>query len=79
MQLDVYKNDFEAERNSAASLKAEKEKITGDLNLIQQRNQQLLVEIEALRRTLEENAVPSQSSTFSVISNHAPKEVYICV
>lgn len=74
MQLDLYKTDFEAERTTANALKIEKEKITEDLTLIQQRNEQLLREIEQLRTTLNITGVPntSRSSNFADL---APKQV----
>ncbi|XP_066155004.1 optineurin-like isoform X2 [Euwallacea fornicatus] len=49
-QLDVYKTDFEAEREAKEDVKREKKKIAEDLQHLHRRNQQLQEEIEILRR-----------------------------
>lgn len=49
LQLELYKSDFEAERQAKESLKCEKEQIAEDLQHLQRRNQQLLEEVEHLR------------------------------
>ncbi|XP_018567507.1 NF-kappa-B essential modulator isoform X2 [Anoplophora glabripennis] len=48
-QLDVYKADFEAERNAKETIKNEKERLSEDMQNLQRRNQQLQEEIELLR------------------------------
>jgi len=48
-QLELYKSDFEAERQAKEALRAEKEQIADDLRHLQRRNQQLLEEVERLR------------------------------
>ncbi|KAJ3666055.1 hypothetical protein Zmor_001510 [Zophobas morio] len=48
-QLTVYKSDFEAEKESKATLKREKDQIAEDLQNVQKRNKQLQNEIETLR------------------------------
>lgn len=48
-QLELYKSDFEAERQAKDSVKAEKEQIADDLQHLQRRNQQLLEEVDRLR------------------------------
>lgn len=45
-QLDIYKNDFEAERTARAELASEKDRILTDLKLLQKRNQQLIEEVQ---------------------------------
>ncbi|XP_058833334.1 NF-kappa-B essential modulator [Topomyia yanbarensis] len=54
-QLDIYKNDFEAERAARADLASEKDHILSDLKLLQRRNLQLIEEIQN-GRTAQENA-----------------------
>lgn len=49
-QLDVYKTDYEAEACARNSLMAEKNQIADDLQNLQRRNQQLIEEVERLRR-----------------------------
>lgn len=45
-QLDIYKNDFEAERTARAELASEKDRVLTDLKLLQRRNQQLIEEVQ---------------------------------
>lgn len=73
----MYKTDFEAEKDLARSMKTEKEKIAEDLNIIQNRNEQLLREIEQLRGTLNITNAPntSNASSNSNFQNLAPKQV----
>lgn len=54
-QLDIYKNDFEAERSARADLASEKDRILSDLKLLQKRNQQLIEEVQN-GRAAEEKA-----------------------
>lgn len=49
-QLDLYKADYEAEVVARNSLMAEKNQIVEDLQNLQRRNQQLIDEVEKLRR-----------------------------
>jgi DNA repair exonuclease SbcCD ATPase subunit len=48
-QLEVYRQDFEAEKESKKSLKQEKDQVVEDLKNIQKRNKELQHEIEQLR------------------------------
>lgn len=59
LQLELYKADYEAERNMKLSLKAEKEKVEEDLGHLQRRNQQFLEEVEYLRE--KENKLLSRN------------------
>lgn len=45
-QLDIYKNDFEAERTARSELASEKDRVLTDLKLLQKRNQQLIEEVQ---------------------------------
>lgn len=49
-QLDLYKADYEAEANAKDSIFAEKNQLVEDLQSLQRRNQQLIEEVERLRR-----------------------------
>lgn len=49
-QLELYKADYEAEAVTKNSLLAEKNQIAEDLQSLQRRNQQLIEEVERLRR-----------------------------
>lgn len=73
-QLDVYKADFEAERNAKETMKTEKERLSEDMQNLQRRNQQLQEEIEMLRENdyvvppsvpRERNTTPSAPSVSS--------------
>lgn len=54
-QLDIYKNDFEAERTARSELASEKDRVLTDLKLLQKRNQQLIEEVQN-GRVAEERA-----------------------
>lgn len=71
-QLDLYKADYEAEASAKNSLLAEKNQIAEDLQNLQRRNQQLIEEVDRLRRDggdfvhvprPRRNAEPSSSTT----------------
>lgn len=49
-QLELYKADYEAEVGAKNSLMAEKNQLAEDLQNLQRRNQQLIEEVERLRR-----------------------------
>lgn len=83
-QLDVYKADFEAERNAKETMKTEKERLSEDMQNLQRRNQQLQEEIEMLRENdfvvppsvpRERNPTPSAPSVSS--SDH-PMKCPVC-
>lgn len=46
-QLDVYKSDFEMERQSRQDIANEREELLSDLKLLQRRNQQLIDEAQS--------------------------------
>ncbi|XP_050294408.1 optineurin-like isoform X2 [Anthonomus grandis grandis] len=54
-QLDIYKADFEAEREAKESTKQEKDKLTEDLQHLHRRNQQMQEEIELLREQVRQH------------------------
>lgn len=70
-QLDIYKNDFEAERSARAELASEKDRILSDLKLLQKRNQQLIDEVQN-GRSAEENATRAANES---LDNRNPAEV----
>ncbi|KAI5634943.1 leucine zipper of domain CC2 of NEMO, NF-kappa-B essential modulator domain-containing protein [Phthorimaea operculella] len=49
-QLDLYKSDFEAEREAREKMASEKENILADLRTTQKRNQELLMQLEEVRK-----------------------------
>lgn len=46
-QLDVYKSDFEMERQARQDIANEREELLSDLKLLQRRNQQLIDEAQS--------------------------------
>lgn len=66
--MDVYKTDFEAEREAKEDVKREKNKIAEDLQHLHRRNQQLQEEIELLREQLQQYGSIPQSSSQSRIN-----------
>lgn len=63
-QLDIYKTDFEAERSARADLASEKDRILGDLKLLQKRNQQLIDEVQN-GRAAEEKATRAANESLN--------------
>ncbi|XP_073953247.1 NF-kappa-B essential modulator kenny isoform X3 [Choristoneura fumiferana] len=57
-QLDLYKSDFEAEREAREKMAAEKENILTDLRTTQRRNQELIQHIQQFRRRRGEDSDP---------------------
>lgn len=49
-QIDIYKSDFEAERDSRQKLASDKETVLSDLRNTQKRNQELVEQLEEVRR-----------------------------
>ncbi|XP_053689807.1 NF-kappa-B essential modulator [Sabethes cyaneus] len=70
-QLDIYKNDFEAERSARAELASEKDRILSDLKLLQKRNQQLIDEVQN-GRSAEESATRAANES---LDRRNPAEV----
>ncbi|XP_058462399.1 NF-kappa-B essential modulator-like [Malaya genurostris] len=70
-QLDIYKNDFEAERAARAEIASEKDRVMSDLKLLQKRNQQLIDEVQK-GRSAEENAIRAANES---LDNRDPKRV----
>lgn len=77
MQMDVYKADFEAERSAREVLVQEREQLNEDLQNVHRRNQQLLEEIELVRKNADwvvppgnSRASPAPSATSEVSSFH---------
>ncbi|XP_019868905.2 NF-kappa-B essential modulator isoform X2 [Aethina tumida] len=71
MQMDVYKADFEAERSAREVLVQEREQLNEDLQNVHRRNQQLLEEIELVRKNTDwvvppgnSRASPAPSATY---------------
>ncbi|XP_055630728.1 NF-kappa-B essential modulator-like isoform X2 [Toxorhynchites rutilus septentrionalis] len=74
-QLDIYKNDFEAERTARAQLASEKDRALSDLKLLQKRNQQLIEEVQngsaeeeakrAANESLDKRESPASAATNS--------------
>ncbi|KAJ2948258.1 hypothetical protein O0L34_g7488 [Tuta absoluta] len=60
-QLDLYKSDFEAERESREKMASEKENILADLRTTQKRNQELLMQLEEVRKL---NPLVYRNATF---------------
>ncbi|KAF4521305.1 hypothetical protein B566_EDAN002309 [Ephemera danica] len=60
-QAEVYKMDFNEERESREKLATEKEKIVDDLKTLQRRNQKLLEEVEEYKGKLSQT--PNQQNT----------------
>ncbi|KAG5890912.1 hypothetical protein JTB14_024910 [Gonioctena quinquepunctata] len=58
-QLEVYKADFEAEKNAKEITRGEKDKLVEDLQNLQRRNQQLQEEIELVRNNRDYVVYPS--------------------
>jgi len=68
-QLDVYKSDFEMERQARQDIANEREEILSDLKLLQRRNQQLIDESQS--RKLEQ---PSIYKAYTTSNPSAPPE-----
>lgn len=73
--MEVYKSDFEAEKELARTLRTEKEKVVEDLNLIQHRNDKLLSDVERLRNIAMPANVSMTSSNNSSFQDLAPNQV----
>ncbi|XP_037046614.1 NF-kappa-B essential modulator isoform X2 [Bradysia coprophila] len=79
-QLDVYKSDFEMERQSRQDIANEREELLSDLKLLQRRNQQL---IEEAQSRLSNGASTSSSTASappqaSAMENRKPVGKFIC-
>lgn len=71
-QLDIYKNDFDAERTARTELASEKDRILTDLKLLQKRNQQLIQEVQN-GRAAEENATRAANESIDKRNTPPPK------
>lgn len=71
-QLDIYKNDFEAERSARAELASDKDRILVDLKLLQKRNQQLIEEVQN-GRVAEEKATRAANESLDKREPSPPK------
>ncbi|KAJ8925982.1 hypothetical protein NQ315_009837 [Exocentrus adspersus] len=71
-QLNVFKADFEAERNAKDTIKQEKERLTEDMQNLQRRNQQLQEEINILRENSDYVVPPSQMRETRASAPSAP-------
>uniref|UniRef100_U5EYK8 Putative nf-kappa-b essential modulator n=1 Tax=Corethrella appendiculata TaxID=1370023 RepID=U5EYK8_9DIPT len=63
VQVDVYKNDFEAERKSREKIAGENDKLSMDLKLLQRRNHELIAELQQTRN--DSNLANVRASTSS--------------
>ncbi|CAH1640456.1 unnamed protein product [Spodoptera littoralis] len=65
-QMDLYKSDFEAERESRQKMASEKENLQTDIRTLQKRNQELTQQLEEVRKI---NPSVHRSATSSVRSS----------
>ncbi|XP_075981479.1 NF-kappa-B essential modulator kenny isoform X2 [Anticarsia gemmatalis] len=71
-QLDLYKSDFEAEREAREKMASEKETILTDLRTTQRRNQELTKQLEEVRK-LNPAVFQSAASRVSTPARAAPR------
>ncbi|KAG4066977.1 hypothetical protein HA402_007725 [Bradysia odoriphaga] len=80
-QLDVYKSDFEMERQSRQDIANEREELLSDLKLLQRRNQQLIEEAQSRTRLSNGASTSSTASAppqASAMENRKPVGNFIC-
>ncbi|XP_037295203.1 optineurin isoform X3 [Manduca sexta] len=81
-QIDVYKNDFEEEREARERIAAEKDNILADLQGLQRRNQDLMKELQEIRKASRPASAVSTSgagaSRVATENRDVPKKKKIC-
>nr|CAH7751765.1 unnamed protein product [Callosobruchus chinensis] len=64
-QMDMYKVDFEQERSAKETIKLEKDKLLEDIQMLQNRNQQLQDELTMIRNSGDFVVLPQAGQTMS--------------